>query len=66
MRSIYQYPENCPICGEKTQIVKENNSKILICTNENCKGKLLGKLVHAVSKNALNIDGLSEATMKNL
>lgn len=57
-------PENCPICGEKTQIVKENNSKILICTNENCKGKLLGKLVHAVSKNALNIDGLSEATIE--
>ena len=35
-----------------------------MCMNDDCKGKLLGKLVHAVSRNALNIDGLSEATLE--
>lgn len=57
-------PSNCPICGSPTKIEKENNSEILTCTNPNCKGKLLGKLCHAVSKKALNIDGLSEATLQ--
>lgn len=54
----------CPICGEPTKIVKDNDSEVLMCTNDNCAGKLLGKLCHAVSKNALNIDGLSEATIQ--
>lgn len=57
-------PSNCPVCGSLTKIEKENNSEVLICTNPNCKGKLLGKLCHAVSKKALNIDGLSEATLQ--
>lgn len=57
-------PVKCPVCGEKTDIIQDNNSKILICTNLNCKGKLLGLLSHAVSKAALNIDGLSEATIQ--
>lgn len=57
-------PNECPICGSPTKIEKENNSEVLICTNPNCKGKLLGKLCHAVSKKALNIDGLSEATLQ--
>ena len=35
-----------------------------MCTNDNCAGKLLGKLCHSVSKNALNIEGLSEATIQ--
>lgn len=56
--------ETCPICGTETAIVQENGSKILICTNLNCKGKLLGKLSHFVSKNAINIDGLSEQTLQ--
>lgn len=56
-------PDKCPICGQPTKIVKDNNSEVLVCTNDNCKGKLLGKLTHAVSKNALNIDGLSESTI---
>ena len=37
-----------------------------MCTNDSCKGKLLGRLSHAVSKNALNIDGMSEATIEFL
>lgn len=57
-------PSTCPICGKPTKIVKDNNSEVLMCTNDNCAGKLLGKLCHAVSKNALNIEGLSEATIQ--
>ena len=58
--------ETCPICGENTKIIQENDSKVLICTNDNCKGKLLGKLVHFCSKNAINIEGMSEATLQFL
>ena len=58
--------ETCPICGADTKIIQENNSKVLICTNDNCKGKLLGQLSHFVSKNAINIDGLSEQTLQKL
>lgn len=54
----------CPICHVKTELVTDNNSTVLVCTNDNCKGKLLGKLTHFVSKNAMNIDGLSEATLE--
>lgn len=57
-------PSNCPICGEPTKIVKDNDSEVLMCMNDNCSGKLLGKLCHAVSKNSLNIEGLSEATIQ--
>ena len=57
-------PEKCPICGADTEIPRENDVEILICTNPNCKGKLLGKLSHFVSKNAINIDGLSEQTLQ--
>lgn len=57
-------PWKCPICCHDTKIVKENDTEVLICTNDHCKGKLLGIISHAVSKNALNIDGLSEATIK--
>ena len=59
-------PKTCPVCGGKTEIIKDNESKILICTNNNCKGKLLGKLVHFCSKNAINIEGMSEATLQFL
>ena len=58
--------ETCPICGADTKIIQENDSKVLICTNDNCKGKLLGKLVHFCSKNAINIEGMSEATLQFL
>lgn len=57
-------PETCPICNQPTQIIKENDSEVLICTNPNCKGKLLGKLSYAVSKKGFDIDGLSEATLQ--
>lgn len=57
-------PEYCPVCGGKTEIKQDNNSQVLFCTNPNCKGKLLGKLTHFVSKNAMNVDGLSEQTLE--
>ena len=65
-----QIPKRCPICGGNTDILENTDAnktvKILICTNDNCKGKLLGKLTHFVSKSAMNIDGLSEATIDKL
>lgn len=57
-------PSTCPICGGKAEIKQDNDSKVLVCTNDNCKGKLLGKLTHFVSKNAANVDGFSEATIE--
>lgn len=59
-------PFICPVCGGKTKIVKDNDSEILVCTNPDCKGKLLGKLSHFCSKNAANIEGMSEATLQFL
>lgn len=60
----FTIPDKCPICGGNVEIHNENGSETLYCTNDSCKGKLLGKLSHAASKNALNIDGLSEATIE--
>lgn len=60
------FPDECPVCGGITKIVKENDSKVLMCDNPNCKGKLLGKLTHFVSKNAMNIENLSEQTLEKL
>ena len=57
-------PDKCPICGGETKIVKENDSEVLMCINDDCQGKLLGKLSNAVSQNALNVDNLSEATLE--
>lgn len=66
VRVLLDIPTKCPICGGKTEVKKDNNSEVLVCTNSNCKGKLLGKLTHFVSKNAMNIDGMSEATLEFL
>lgn len=56
-------PSTCPICGGKTEIIKDNDTEVLMCSNPNCKGKLLGKLSAFVSRNKMNIDGLSEETL---
>lgn len=60
----FNIPDKCPICGQPTRIIKENDSEVLMCENPNCKGKLLGRLVHAVSRNALDIENLSESTIE--
>lgn len=57
-------PDKCPICGQPTKIIKENDSEVLMCENPDCKGKLLGRLVHATSRNALDIENLSESTIE--
>ena len=61
-----EIPNTCPICGGRTEIVKDKESEVLICTNPDCEGKLLGQLSHFCSKNAINIDGLSEQTLQKL
>ena len=61
-----EIPYVCPICGEATAIQKDNDSEVLICTNKNCSGKMLGLFTHFVSKKGMNIDGLSEATLELL
>lgn len=58
------YPSYCPVCGGLTKLETENSSTTLVCTNDNCKGKLLGKLTHFVSKNAMNVENLSESTLE--
>ena len=60
---LFKYPNTCPICKALTSIQKDNDSEVLVCTNPNCSGKLLGRLSHFCSKKAMNIDGLSEATL---
>ena len=60
----FNIPDKCPICGQSTRIVKENDSEVLMCENPNCKGKLLGRLIHAASRNALDIENLSESTIE--
>lgn len=60
----FKIPDKCPICDQPTRIIKENDSEVLICENPDCKGKLLGRLVHAASRNALDIENLSESTIE--
>lgn len=64
--SAIEIPKYCPVCGGLTEVVKENESEVLMCTNPQCSGKLLGRLKFFVSKPAINIDGLSEATLETL
>lgn len=62
--NTWELPNKCPNCGGNVEIHNENGSKTLHCTNDNCPAKLLGKLVHFCSKNAINIDNLSEQTLQ--
>ena len=57
-------PEVCPVCGGKTQIKQVNDVKTLYCINEDCQAKHVKSFAHFVSRDALNIDGLSEATLE--
>lgn len=62
--SYIQIPSYCPVCGHQTEIIKDNDTEILMCANPSCKGKLLGRLSHFVSKKGMDIDGLSDETLK--
>ncbi|MDR2042950.1 MAG: NAD-dependent DNA ligase LigA [Clostridium sp.] len=57
-------PETCPVCGAATQIRQVNEVQSLYCTNEACTAKKLKAFTLFVSRDALNIDGLSEATLE--
>lgn len=59
-------PKECPVCHEKSEVIISNNIKYLYCSNETCKAKLLKKLVLFVSRNAMNIDGLSDSILSKL
>lgn len=56
--------ERCPSCSCKTEIRNTRTADFLFCTNDNCPAKLLDKFCHFVSRDAMNIDGLSEATLE--
>lgn len=62
--SYMTLPSRCPICGGVAELRRDNDTTVLVCTSDDCQGKLLGKLSHAVSKNALNIEGMSDATLE--
>ena len=64
--NTWELPNKCPDCGGNVEVHNENGSKTLHCINDNCPAKLLGKLVHFCSKNAINIEGMSEATLQFL
>lgn len=57
-------PESCPVCGGETEIRKVNDVKSLYCTNPGCQAKRVKGFALFVSRDALNIDGLSEATLE--
>lgn len=59
-------PNVCPCCGCPTEVKYTDNSKFLMCTNANCLAKTLAKFTHFVSRNCINIDGLSEKTLEAL
>ena len=66
MSGTFAPPKECPCCGANTMIRNDNGSKTLFCTNEHCKARLISKLSHFVSRDCMNIDGLSEATLEKL
>ena len=61
-----EVPENCPVCGEKTTVKNDNGVETLYCTNEACLAKQIKRFTLFVSRDAMNIDGLSEATIEKL
>lgn len=63
---IVTAPYTCPSCGARTVIVKENDTEVLKCTNKNCIGIKTKLFSHFVSRDAMNIVGLSEETISKL
>lgn len=61
---VKDIPETCPVCGGKTEIRKVSDTKALYCTNEACGAKHLKAFSLFVSRDALNVEGLSEATLE--
>jgi DNA ligase (NAD+) len=59
-----EIPAVCPACGGKTVINSENDAETLVCPNPDCPAKSIKLFTHFVSRDAMNIDGLSEATLE--
>lgn len=59
-----EIPKTCPVCGEPTRIQKENEVEVLFCDNLRCIAKKIKSFTLFVSRDAMNIDGLSEATIE--
>ena len=61
-----EIPHTCPACGGETKIEDENGIRTLVCTNEFCSAKKIKSFSHFVSRDAMNVDGLSEATLQKM
>ena len=61
---VKDIPKECPVCGGPTKIAMENETKTLYCTNPKCQAKHVKSFTLFVSRDAMNIEGLSEATLE--
>ncbi len=61
---VRDIPKVCPVCGGTTEIRRLNDVKTLYCTNPDCEAKKIKSFTLLVSRDALNIGGLSEATLE--
>ena len=61
---VKDIPKACPVCGGKTKIHMDNDTKTLYCTNPQCQAKHVKSFTLFVSRDAMNIEGLSEATLE--
>ena len=59
-----EIPDVCPVCGGKTAIRSVNDAETLYCTNEACSAKKIKSFTLFVSRDGMNIEGLSEATLE--
>ncbi len=64
--SNIEIPHSCPVCGGETKIKNDNDIKTLYCINDDCLAKQIKSFTHFVSRDAINIEGLSEATIEKL
>lgn len=65
-KGTFEIPKKCPLCNGNTILKTEIDTSALYCSNANCGAKLIGKLIHFVSKESVNIDGLSKQTLQKL
>lgn len=63
---VRDIPEVCPVCGHPTEIKSENDVKTLYCVNQDCPVKRIKSFALLTSRDAMNIDGLSEMTLEKL
>ena len=59
-----EIPHVCPVCGQEARVVKTNGVESLYCMNTECQAKRIKSFTLFVSRDAMNIDGLSEATLE--